>query len=47
MVFLTGGAFTPKARAFFDANGYRCIEKPFDANALRQTVRDLVRQKAA
>lgn len=30
MVFMTGGAFTPQARAFFDEVGCPTLEKPFD-----------------
>ncbi|HEX6274527.1 MAG TPA: ATP-binding protein [Polyangiaceae bacterium] len=30
VVFMTGGAFTPRAAAFVEANGERCVEKPFD-----------------
>lgn len=30
VVFMTGGAFTPAARAFLEANPDRCVEKPFD-----------------
>jgi len=30
IVFMTGGAFTPRAAAFVEANAERCIDKPFD-----------------
>jgi CheY-like chemotaxis protein len=30
VVFMTGGAFTPRAAAFVEENGDRCIDKPFD-----------------
>lgn len=30
VVFMTGGAFTPKARAFLEAHAAQCVEKPFD-----------------
>jgi signal transduction histidine kinase len=43
MVFLTGGAFTPRARAFADENSGRCLDKPFEAQSLRQVVRELLR----
>jgi CheY-like chemotaxis protein/two-component sensor histidine kinase len=36
MVFLTGGAFTPAARAFVARIGNLCFEKPFDAAQLRE-----------
>jgi signal transduction histidine kinase len=39
MVFITGGAFTPTARAFLD-NSKATLEKPFRAAALRQLVQD-------
>jgi len=35
MLFLTGGAFTAPARAFLDATGADCLEKPFELDALR------------
>jgi PAS domain S-box-containing protein len=31
MVFMTGGAFTPRAAAFVAAHAARCVDKPFDA----------------
>jgi CheY-like chemotaxis protein len=34
MVFMTGGAFTPQARAFFDRVGNPMLEKPFDRAGL-------------
>ena len=41
VVFMTGGAFTPRARAFIDQHSDRMVEKPFDvvsetANRLRR-----------
>ena len=42
VVFLTGGAFTPKARAFVDDMPNRCLEKPFRTDELVALVRDLV-----
>jgi len=36
MVFLTGGAFTPRARAFLDRVPNPIVEKPFDAATLRK-----------
>ena len=41
-VFMTGGAFTPKARSFLEKTQLPCLEKPFE---LRQ-IRDLVRERA-
>ena len=40
-VFMTGGAFTPRASAFVEQNADRCVDKPFDivediANRLSQ-----------
>ena len=43
MIFLTGGAFTPEARAFLAAASIVHIEKPFDAQHLRDLVNDRVR----
>jgi CheY-like chemotaxis protein len=30
VVFMTGGAFTPRARAFTDRHSAQCVDKPFD-----------------
>ena len=38
MIFLTGGAFTPRARAFIDETRNKLIEKPFDAIHLRAII---------
>jgi hypothetical protein len=43
MVFLTGGAFTPSARAFLDGIPNPSIEKPFDIRHLCAVVNDRVR----
>ncbi len=40
MVFLTGGAFTPRARDFFDNVHNQRLEKPFDPAQLRALVND-------
>ena len=42
MLFLTGGAFTPRARAFLDRVPNATIDKPFDAVTLKVRVRQLV-----
>jgi CheY-like chemotaxis protein len=38
LVFLTGGAFTPRAREFLERTSCAHLEKPFDAQTLRQLV---------
>jgi CheY-like chemotaxis protein len=43
VVFMTGGAFTPRARAFLQAVPNRCVEKPLDL----ETIDDLIREQAA
>jgi CheY-like chemotaxis protein len=40
VVFLTGGAFTPRARQFLVDVGHRCVEKPFDIAELATMVND-------
>lgn len=40
VVFITGGAFTPAARAFLDGIPNMCLDKPVDPNALRRLVMD-------
>jgi CheY-like chemotaxis protein len=39
IVFMSGGIYTPRARAFVEAFPNRCIEKPPDAAKLREIVR--------
>jgi len=43
MVFMTGGAFTNKAREFFDRVSNPTIEKPFDKAALFAVIDALLR----
>ncbi|HET6585166.1 MAG TPA: response regulator [Nannocystaceae bacterium] len=42
MVFMTGGAFTPEARAFIERVPERVIEKPFDLPTLRALVDEML-----
>jgi hypothetical protein len=42
MIFLTGGAFTQRAREFLDRVGNRRLDKPFDVDRLRAEIADLV-----
>lgn len=42
VVFMSGGAFTPSARAFLDRVPNGRLEKPFDIAVLRQLVRRLI-----
>jgi signal transduction histidine kinase len=42
MVFITGGAFTPDAKAFLDRVRNQRVEKPFGAAVLRALVRGMV-----
>ncbi len=41
IIFLTGGAFTPRAREFLDHVPNRCLEKPVEAAALLAAIHDL------
>ena len=41
-VFMTGGAFTPRAREFLEKVGNRTVEKPFDAATIRRIVRECI-----
>lgn len=43
VIFLTGGAFTPRARSFLDETPNQRLEKPFDAMHLRALVNDRIR----
>ncbi len=42
MIFLTGGAFTPRARAFLDQTPNQRIEKPFHVRHLRALINDRI-----
>jgi signal transduction histidine kinase len=42
VVFLTGGTFTAKAKQYLDRVPNRVLEKPFEAKALRATIRKLI-----
>lgn len=42
MVFMTGGAFTAEAIAFFDAVGCPTLEKPFDRAGLLAVIDNLL-----
>ncbi|MFW2388387.1 MAG: response regulator [Polyangiales bacterium] len=39
-VFMTGGAFTRKARAFLKKTRLKCLEKPFELSQIRQLVKE-------
>ena len=41
LVFMTGGAFTPRAAEFLALVSNRRIEKPFDLSQVRRLVREL------
>jgi CheY-like chemotaxis protein len=41
-VFMTGGAFTPSARAFLEKTNAPLIEKPFDLNLLRNVIQEVM-----
>jgi len=43
MVFMTGGAFTERSRAFLTSVANPRLDKPFDAGVLRRVVGELVR----
>lgn len=43
MIFLTGGAFTPRAREFLDTVDNQRVEKPFNINGLRAIVNGMIR----
>jgi PAS domain S-box-containing protein len=43
VVFMTGGAFTPRARTFLSTVRNPSLEKPFDMHGLRKLVNDMCR----
>jgi CheY-like chemotaxis protein len=47
MVFLTGGAFTPRAREFLSQIKNPCVEKPFLPRDLQELVRSLLSEAPA
>jgi PAS domain S-box-containing protein len=47
MVFMTGGAFTPRAREFLSQIKNPCVEKPFIPRDLQELVRSLLAEDAA
>jgi PAS domain S-box-containing protein len=42
MIFLTGGAFTTRARAFLDQIPNSCLDKPFNVQRLRAVINELI-----
>jgi C4-dicarboxylate-specific signal transduction histidine kinase len=47
VAFMSGGAFTPRAREFFEGSNSPKIEKPFDAATLRAVVNRIAAQVTA
>lgn len=45
-VFVTGGTFTPEARAFLASVKNPCLMKPFSIESLREIVRDVIPRPA-
>ncbi len=43
IVFVTGGAFTPRARAFLEETPNPRLEKPFDLDSLREAIASVMR----
>jgi signal transduction histidine kinase len=43
MIFLTGGAFTPRAQAFLEETPNLYLEKPFNVRQLRALINDCIR----
>jgi hypothetical protein len=42
MVFLTGGAFTTRAREFLDGTPHKRLDKPFDLAQLRAVINEMM-----
>ncbi len=47
MIFMTGGAFTPRASTFVSTIENPCLEKPFPLDDLMRAIRKVVRETAA
>jgi PAS domain S-box-containing protein len=43
--FMTGGTFTPQAQAFLERTSLTRLDKPFDSESLRETVRAIAARK--
>jgi CheY-like chemotaxis protein len=41
VIFITGGAFTPEAKAFRAAHAGQTLEKPLDMERLREVIRTI------
>ncbi len=46
MIFMTGGAFTPRASTFVSTVENSCLEKPFPLEELMRAIRNVVRETA-
>ncbi len=46
MLFATGGAFTPEAKAFLNSPGIKCIEKPFTPDELKAAIAELFQESS-
>ncbi len=44
-IFLTGGAFTDRARQFIEATACPVLEKPFNFRELQEIVRELIERR--
>jgi len=43
VVFMTGGAFTPKSHAFLDHTANQCVDKPFESQRVRNIVQEFLK----
>jgi CheY-like chemotaxis protein len=46
MLFLTGGAFTARARKFMEEHSARCLDKPFEPEVLKARIAEAVERFA-
>jgi len=44
MIFISGGAFSPRAREFLEKTTNPCLEKPFEPRVLQALIRQMIRQ---
>ena len=45
MIFMTGGAFAPREKAFLSSVPNRCVEKPFELSTLEEALAALLAER--
>jgi CheY-like chemotaxis protein len=45
VIFITGGAFTPRGREYLIATGVPCLKKPFERKELKKVIADAIQRQ--